>query len=1734
MRKLLDTTRLLRKAQTEMHDNPEFANAVAKEFGSINVQKVLDDNHLMVQKRLTSAIHQQHSAQAKVLQLEEKNATLRGKQALDVASANNQYQQQLSLMNQLHNKKVVSTSQLKTQLKTYQDMQVQYQRMLQMDNRAERKGARDAFIKQFSVDGFRDMPHIQGRIQALQTEINNRIRGTHTTLGQVITQSQNLHGVWRGMTAAVGQIWLSWGNFLPLMAGLAPMLATMKAINSERAFGWQMAQVGAAAEVGDKAVKQLGEGILALGGGHYTQSPLQMAEALRVLAQAGLNTKDAFATLPSVLNLAMVAGTTDEEAALFTAGLRYPFQLFDQKSIQAGIDQTAKAANVSQTSIQSMMESMKQAAPAAAKFGMSLSDVSTVLAALARVNIVGSAAGTAFKNLMTDLAGRTEKGRKALEALGLSAFDSAGMVKPLTQVIAELQDKFQGMNDRDKQKWMKSFLDERGMRAADVLLNMTTQDFRKLHEEISRGAENMGYTSVQAERLGNTSEGAFRKMKAAWETTFVRIGESSADPFKGLLGSLTNLANDPAVIGGLTSVATGLTWLAGAGVQAASAVAPLLPLVNGLVAGAGVMGIATLAGMAKGLMSAAMASSFMTTVMVASVGQTGLLAVAASRATAALGLMRAALLANPWGAAALAIGGVVAYLSIARRETTTFAQELRKLPQDLGAVKTEIYEAFNKFDGVKSSGIGGRMDWLLGIQGDILLDLKRGNKEASDRFVLDWSNSFDSFASNLTKIREVTQQEMRTLSGSLKDSLTANLDEMGQLSQAASQAELEQATMLTERKKSLLETQLTNLDKHLAGVGELSKQDKDLRQQYEQDIYDTAVRLMTLRTQLASQQLTDLRVQAINEMGVLESFWDSLKNSFTDMGKHRSLMIRQANMLEQGMSEKAVAELTDSSMEQVGQAAQLLAAKTQQGTRPEAEYFRLFGSDWTMDKVHAWNNQNNNATIRQANSAALQANPQTAAAKITNDLKQLQALYNRQKDLGTLTKANADAIETQRKILQARLNEAHKLLTQSERDKAESSRTNLAERRKSNMGGVVDENGNPISPSSVGRRGKAGGATGGGVSSRTTYKTITPYESTIQSEYAEEMAKMAQEQAKNALERQKSIMGYATDDVVRAYTDTLDQAWKSKAAKIRDEARKKANTIREKIAKGDIAQADMSKALADLDLLSQRIRDYSPAGQVDLGASYRKAVSTTKVAGFGTAQSTQVVSQSAAKAADYAIRHAAAESLKRCAEFVNNAFQAQGLKAWGHGWQVARNLINANKGKFASVKYDESYVPQIGDVMSMKSPRHEHGHAAIYTAQGWVSDFKQGKGMGNTGAANAKDYAAIKAGRITPEIARPIGGSAVSGSLKSTATNVKGETTQTYETVAVQAQKISDVNQQDGQGLKRLQEQTALEQQRVQIQEQSRREIQTIMVERQREFELQSQSLEAQKSMGLLTEAEYFAQSQALQARKLYHENEMAILQIKQNTGASEDEIGRKVKEQNDLLEYQLELLGKRAQTNEQSKQAMTGITAAFNSAADEAVNYAAYAKKQTDILIGGIGSAFEQMALKGKVNFRELTVSILQDLAKVYARMAAMQLIKSLGQAFGIIASARGNVFDGGSLRAYASGGIVNSPTYFGFNGGRGLMGEAGAEAIMPLQRMANGDLGVTVKGGGMGGAVINAPVQVSVVVNSDGSSNSDVSGSQAKQMGEAVAQVVVVEVQKMLRPNGLINSAIKSGGAA
>lgn len=122
------------------------------------------------------------------------------------------------------------------------------------------------------------------------------------------------------------------------------------------------------------------------------------------------------------------------------------------------------------------------------------------------------------------------------------------------------------------------------------------------------------------------------------------------------------------------------------------------------------------------------------------------------------------------------------------------------------------------------------------------------------------------------------------------------------------------------------------------------------------------------------------------------------------------------------------------------------------------------------------------------------------------------------------------------------------------------------------------------------------------------------------------------------------------------------------------------------------------------------------------------------------------------------------------------------------------------------------------------------------------------------------------------------------------------------------------------------------------------------------------------------------------------------------------------------------------------------------------------------------------QMALSQSV--KSMTVGAMGSSLPMDGGGLLSGLFKGIGSLFGggggatpATPFAKGGVFSRGMVMPFAQGGVVGTPTYFPLGRGLGVMGERGAEAVMPLARGPDGKLGIRSGGGGRA-----APITVNI----------------------------------------------------
>ncbi|EFB2941238.1 TPA: phage tail tape measure protein [Escherichia coli] len=215
------------------------------------------------------------------------------------------------------------------------------------------------------------------------------------------------------------------------------------------------------------------------------------------------------------------------------------------------------------------------------------------------------------------------------------------------------------------------------------------------------------------------------------------------------------------------------------------------------------------------------------------------------------------------------------------------------------------------------------------------------------------------------------------------------------------------------------------------------------------------------------------------------------------------------------------------------------------------------------------------------------------------------------------------------------------------------------------------------------------------------------------------------------------------------------------------------------------------------------------------------------------------------------------------------------------------------------------------------------------------------------------------------------------------------------------------------------------------------------------------------------------------------------------------------------------------------------GLKEGLTNWADSATDYASQAADAVVSTMDGLVSNISEALAGNVVDWRNWGSSILQEVSKILMNAAIVNGLKSLSRTMsgaggwigsvgdwlsGAVANAKGGVYTSANLSAYSNT-IVDTPTYFAFAKGAGLMGEAGPEAIMPLTRAADGSLGVRAIGNvSGGGGFVYSPVYHISIQNKG--SNGEIDTQSARGLVDLIDSRVVSIMQSSRRDGGLCSA--------
>ncbi|MBH1510744.1 phage tail tape measure protein [Stenotrophomonas maltophilia] len=233
----------------------------------------------------------------------------------------------------------------------------------------------------------------------------------------------------------------------------------------------------------------------------------------------------------------------------------------------------------------------------------------------------------------------------------------------------------------------------------------------------------------------------------------------------------------------------------------------------------------------------------------------------------------------------------------------------------------------------------------------------------------------------------------------------------------------------------------------------------------------------------------------------------------------------------------------------------------------------------------------------------------------------------------------------------------------------------------------------------------------------------------------------------------------------------------------------------------------------------------------------------------------------------------------------------------------------------------------------------------------------------------------------------------------------------------------------------------------------------------------------------------------------------------------------------------------------------LSGASAAWANYQQQASNAAQQMGDVVGTVIGGFEDAWVKFTTTGKLSFSDLTKSVLADLARIAARQAIMGIVNAVASAWGgggvtaagnqAVTSGTSSINNqlfqnmrlggGYSTGGYTGDGGVNEPAGVVHKGevvwSQADIARAGGVGVVEAMRRGlpgyadGGAVGTSTRGGvGIGPSTVN----VSVVVNSDGSTQADGDTSLMRQFGKELGDFVDARYRELqlrdIRSDGLL----------
>lgn len=322
------------------------------------------------------------------------------------------------------------------------------------------------------------------------------------------------------------------------VAGLGMAAGLGVAVNTAMNFDAQMSAVSAKTGATAQEFEELRKQAIELGAS-TSFSSTQSAEAMEMLAAAGMDVNKIMDAMPGVLSAAAASG---EEMAIVAETMGSALNSFGIEAAQAGhvADVLAKAANLSAIGVTDLQYTFKYAAPVAKQLGYSMEEITAAAVEMGNAGIKGEQAGTILRSSMLRLIDPPKEAAAQIDKLKLSITDNAGKMLPLGDIIGQLNEKTANMTEAQRAAALATIFGTEAVSGMMVLIG----NGRKAFDDYTKSLINSnGAAAETAKVMQDNLKGAVDQLQGTIESAGITIGSALAPAIRTVANGVTELIN---------------------------------------------------------------------------------------------------------------------------------------------------------------------------------------------------------------------------------------------------------------------------------------------------------------------------------------------------------------------------------------------------------------------------------------------------------------------------------------------------------------------------------------------------------------------------------------------------------------------------------------------------------------------------------------------------------------------------------------------------------------------------------------------------------------------------------------------------------------------------------------------------------------------------------------------------------------------------------------------------------------------------------------------------------------------------------------------------------------------------------------------------------------------------------------------------------------------------------------